>query len=188
MYGRPPWVLLTALSAAAHPGIVREGADGTIQSYHVHVQYLRTGSNSTAKAMRFRDAYIEKWGNATCNGLFDQDRLCVYPVEPHEGGIFMSGNWAAYVPLASYAAVVSWSAQHRGDLSILLHPNSGQHLHDHFRWSTWVGLVWPMNVEAFSQFGAVPGEYCTEWECVYGSPGGWAPDATDLLPGYARVQ
>lgn len=152
--------------AAAHPGIVREGANnGTIESYHIHVQYLKGAPNSTARAMRLRDAYIDRWGSRSCSGLFDQPERCMYAIEDHHDGIFVSGNWAAYVPLADYERIVSWTVQyvssppppkhtedvavgrHRGDLSILFHPNSGQHLHDHFRWSTWIGRVYPMNVD-----------------------------------------
>ena len=32
---------------------------------------------------------------------------------------------------------VEWIMQHRGDLDILIHPNSGAELSDHKIWSSW---------------------------------------------------
>lgn len=135
--------------------------------------YLHGGANSTARALALRERYILEFGNTTCDGLFDQDSLCIYDVENIVDGIFLSGNWAAYIPLENYTTVVSWTAQHRGDLDILFHPNSDQYVHDHFRWSTWLGRPWPLNVEAFSQYNEVTGEYCNMWSCMFGTPGGW---------------
>ena len=63
--------------------------------------------------------------------------------------------------------------QHHGDLSVVFHPNSANMVHDHVRFATWVGRPWPINVEAFFQYGMVPFEHCTEWECVLGASGGW---------------
>ena len=145
----------------------------TINSYHIHVQYLNGTTDSTARAMEFRAAFMKEFGNTTCDGLFEQPDVCMYEIEYHPGGIFVSGNWAAYLPLPRYQEIVSWSAQHRGDLDILFHPNSDNYIHDHFRWSTWLGRPWPLNVEAFSDYPLPNDEYCNMWQCYYGSPGGW---------------
>ena len=46
-------------------------------------------------------------------------------------------------------------------------------VHDHFRYATWVGRPWPLNVEPLLWSGKDPLETCTEWECYYGTSGGW---------------
>ena len=55
----------------------------------------------------------------------------------------------------------------------LFHPNSGHVVHDHFRYATWVGRPWPLNVEPLLWSGKDPLETCNEWECYFGTSGGW---------------
>ena len=78
-----------------------------------------------------------------------------------------------YLPTEKYEAVLAWITRRRGDLSILFHPNSGHVVHDHFRYATWVGRPWPLNVEPLLWSGKDPLETCNEWECYYGTSGGW---------------
>ena len=93
-----------------------------VRSYHLHVQFVAGAAASTAKALKLRRAYAAKWGNRTCTGLFNQDGLCLYPVDHAPNGPFISANWAAYVPTETYEAVLAWITRRRGDLSILFHP------------------------------------------------------------------
>ena len=44
-------------------------------------------------------------------------------------------------------------------------------VHDHFRYATWVGRPWPLNVEPLLWSGKDPLETCNEWECYYGTTG-----------------
>ena len=37
----------------------------------------------------------------------------------------------------------------------------------------WVGRPWPLNVEPLLWSGKDPLETCTEWECYFGTSGGW---------------
>mmetsp|Transcript_29872 Transcript_29872/g.92453 ORF Transcript_29872/g.92453 Transcript_29872/m.92453 type:complete len:195 (-) Transcript_29872:41-625(-) len=177
--------------AAGHPTFARKGqsaaaehathwkgpsttTEQAVRSYHFHVQFVAGNKNSTAKALRLRSAYVERWGNESCAGLFEQDGLCMYNVDFAAMGPFVSGNWAAYVPTARYQEVLAWITQRRGDLSIIAHPNSRNVVHDHFRFATWVGRPWPLNVEPLLwSKGLLPLESCNEWECIIGRSGGW---------------
>ena len=80
---------------------------------------------------------------------------------------------ARRLPTETYEAVLAWNYRRRGDLSILFHPNSGHVVHDHFRYATWVGRPWPLNVEPLLWSGKDPLETCNEFECYYGTSGGW---------------
>mmetsp|Transcript_10880 Transcript_10880/g.32457 ORF Transcript_10880/g.32457 Transcript_10880/m.32457 type:complete len:187 (-) Transcript_10880:53-613(-) len=177
---------LVALAAlpriASHPTYAKRGSstaadEAAVRSYHLHVQFLAGGRNSTAKALGLRQAFVERWGDEACAGLFDQDGLCVFDVDYEPKGPFVSGNWAAYLPTESYQEVLAWITQRRGDLSILFHPNTGRAfsnvVHDHLRFATWVGRPWPLNAEALPQYGVLPLESCNEWECHFGASGGW---------------
>jgi len=159
-------VLLAASVAHAHPTFyvdfdhkpfMARGETPPFQSYHVHVQYIKDGSFSNQSAFQLREAYMDHFGlrdELLCQGspVVEQNRMCLYPWVVRDGGIFISGNWAAYVPLDKYQEVTAWVSQHRKDgpmaLDVLFHPNTNEYLHDHFRWSTWAGRPWPLNPEA----------------------------------------
>lgn len=181
--------------AGAHPSFhadfdpqpyVSGGEVPPFQSYHVHVHYVKDGQLSNMSAALLREAYIQHF-NLTdkdlCRGLFEQGRMCIYAWTLRDGGIFVSGNWAAYIPLENYQEVVAWVTQHRKDgpmaLDVLFHPNTNEYVHDHMRWSTWAGKPWPLNAEAFSDFGKHTDlhEYCDHWECqsmpMIGQGQGW---------------
>ena len=168
-------VLATLPLSQGHGLVARPTEDdpSPARSYHLHVQFVAGAAASTAKALKLRRAYASKWGNKTCTGLFDQGGPCLYPVDRAPNGPFISGNWAAFLPTENYEAVLAWITRRRGDLSIFFHPNSGHVVHDHFRYSTWVGRPWPLNVEPLLWSGKDPLETCNEWECYYGTSGGW---------------
>ena len=41
----------------------------------------------------------------------------------------------------------SWLAVHRGPLSVLIHPNTGDEYRDHTELPIWMGQPWPLAVE-----------------------------------------
>ena len=47
---------------------------------------------------------------------------------------FLVPNFAFYVPLEDFAPTTSWIMQHRGELDVLVHPNSGCAVNDHLDW------------------------------------------------------
>ena len=177
--------LLLASHVKAHPTIhtsfdpsdyTSRGQTPPFQSYHLHVQYIKDGDVSNRSAFALRSAFMDHFNisDEVCSGLFEQPHMCIYEVVNHEGGIFVSGNWAAYIPLQRYQEAVEWVAQHRKDpmnsggvaLDCMFHPNTNEYLHDHFRWSTWAGRAWPLNDEAFSDYGNyTTDKYCDHWEC-----------------------
>merc|ERR1719245_2917670 len=103
-----------SMTASGHPSIHQNfdpapyrqsGVLPPFQSYHFHVQYLKDGNVSATKAMALRTAYVEHFNfSATpeCADLFAETAHCVYPVVIRDGGIFISGNWASFVPLGQY--------------------------------------------------------------------------------------
>ncbi|KAL9596047.1 MAG: hypothetical protein Q9219_006063 [cf. Caloplaca sp. 3 TL-2023] len=52
---------------------------------------------------------------------------------------------------AQFGAFVPWLAIHRGNLSVLVHTNTGNHLRDHTQNATWMGEKLPLNVERFEK-------------------------------------
>jgi aromatic ring-cleaving dioxygenase len=50
---------------------------------------------------------------------------------------------------AQFGAFVPWLVIHRGPLSALLHPNTGDALRDHTARATWLGQAFPLNLKIF---------------------------------------
>ena len=88
-------ILAMIAGAVAHPSIhdnfnpapyMSRGEVPPIQSYHVHVQYVKGGELSNKSAFLFREAYAKHFnltGTKLCQGgpLASQDHMCLFPVE-----------------------------------------------------------------------------------------------------------
>jgi hypothetical protein len=70
--------------------------------------------------------------------------------ETLKGAPFPIGEWSMWVPVAYYQRVVSWYTQHRGDFSLLVHPNTGCENEDHSTWAQWTGQAWPLDMSIFT--------------------------------------
>lgn len=82
------------------------------------------------------------------------------------GGPFVSGEWSIFVPVGYYPLITPWLVQNRGNsvnsakalywkylgnLSMLLHPNTGYEYEDHSIWALWAGQPWPLDMSIFEQ-------------------------------------
>lgn len=67
------------------------------------------------------------------------------------GGPFVSGEWSIFIPLGYYPLITPWLMQNRGNLSMLLHPNTGYEYEDHSIWAMWSGQPWPLDMSIFEQ-------------------------------------
>jgi DOPA 4,5-dioxygenase len=48
-----------------------------------------------------------------------------------------------------FGAFIPWLVIHRGPLSALIHPNTGDHERDHTQRATWMGQPLPLNLRLF---------------------------------------
>ena len=107
-----------------------------IEDWHAHV-YFDPASRDAAWALRER---IER-AFTIALGRFHEK-----PVGPH--------------PLYSYqvafaneqlAALLSWLTLNRGDLTVFIHPNTGQDLEDHRDRAIWMGRQMPLVLDIFTK-------------------------------------
>jgi len=116
---------------------------------------------------KYRFDHHQREFNETMN-----DGLCMFEKKlgfDKCGGIFISGQWSAFIPVKDYSKVYEWTVQNRGDLDALFHPNSGFELYDHSIWASWAGKPWPLNLEFFDEWEKVTASkeaYCNEWGCT----------------------
>jgi aromatic ring-cleaving dioxygenase len=103
-----------------------------ITGYHAHVYYDQA-SKPAASALRDRVAAFEvelgRWHDA--------------PVGPHPCGSYQ----IAFGP-ERFATLVPWLTLNRGDLTVFVHPNTGDALADHSAHVMWLGESRQLDLDA----------------------------------------
>jgi aromatic ring-cleaving dioxygenase len=160
----------------AHVGTqhLKDGEAPEILSWHIHVLFMtNNGQERIDEAMAFRDRAMKRFSMYTndtlCTGEYDPNtesteplpdggridngRLCFisdHDISKTESGPFPTGEWGIFIPVSHLNIVVGWFNQNRGDLSVLLHPNSGFEYEDHSTSAMWSGAPWPLNIDLFT--------------------------------------
>eukprot|EP01063_Lacrimia_lanifica_P009348 TRINITY_DN16336_c1_g1_i1.p1 TRINITY_DN16336_c1_g1~~TRINITY_DN16336_c1_g1_i1.p1 ORF type:complete len:404 (+),score=112.45 TRINITY_DN16336_c1_g1_i1:66-1277(+) len=148
--------------AAAHPQKfssppppVADGEIPPIRSFHVHTLYHLRRHNDAChgydQAMALREKFMTAFdmhGRSECQSDFDQGDLCMFVVSMGPFGPFTTPEWAVFVPVDRYAAVTQWFIQHRGPLTVFIHPNTGYERNDHSDWAMWAGEAYPLALDA----------------------------------------
>eukprot|EP00008_Paramoeba_atlantica_P014493 CAMPEP_0201500950 /NCGR_PEP_ID=MMETSP0151_2-20130828/83330_1 /ASSEMBLY_ACC=CAM_ASM_000257 /TAXON_ID=200890 /ORGANISM="Paramoeba atlantica, Strain 621/1 / CCAP 1560/9" /LENGTH=411 /DNA_ID=CAMNT_0047894425 /DNA_START=63 /DNA_END=1298 /DNA_ORIENTATION=+ len=166
------------------------------RSYHVHVLFQPEHQSDACtgydEAMTLRDMFISEFNlnpfdsNITCEGDFDQGRMCLFPVALVPFGPFPVSQWAAFFTLDDYAHVVPWMMQNRGPFSVFVHPNSGYERNDHHSWGVWMGQEWFLDLSAAEFQVSLPPSYppnCRNVGNLYNIPNQTRepPARTDVL-------
>ena len=108
-----------------------------ITSWHAHV-YFDGSSRDAAWALR---GVIEiELGSRIQMGRFHEK-----PVGPHP--MF---SYQVTVRNDQFTPVVSWLTPNHGDLTVFIHPNTGQDLEDHRDRALWIGRSMPLVLSLFT--------------------------------------
>ena len=105
----------------------------SITGYHAHVYY---DADSKAAAAELRDA-VEARFDVRLGRWHDR------PVGPHPSWSYQ----IAFAP-ALFAEIVPWLALNRGELTIFLHPETGDVVPDHRDHALWLGDKAELNLDA----------------------------------------
>ena len=103
-----------------------------IAGWHAHVYYGE--GDSRRRAERLRKAIEARF--AVRMGRWRNE-----PVGPHPRPMYQV---AFDAPL--FASFVPWLALNRDELTVLIHPRTGDEVADHTRFALWLGAVLPMKV------------------------------------------
>ena len=108
----------------------------TLKGYHAHV-YFDVATRATAE--RLRDTISAQFTVEA--GAFADEPRGPHPV-PQFNVIFEEPEFARLVP---------WLMLNREDLSVLVHPLSGDNYDDHTRYAMWLGTPVPLRLERLSK-------------------------------------
>ncbi|EUC66038.1 dopa 4,5-dioxygenase [Rhizoctonia solani AG-3 Rhs1AP] len=98
------------------PTDVERVVEGEIREWHFHIYFLQRNAAQHAAALALRNAILRlrRDGAFVAVPLY---RVNTTPIGPHP-----AGSYEIWVPRESFVSVYSYICQHRGDLSVLVHP------------------------------------------------------------------
>jgi len=96
-----------------------------IVDYHAHVYF---DAASREPAARLREAVLARFPGATMGRWHER------PIGPHPRWSYQIAFAPALLP-----ELLPWLALNRGDLTVFLHPNTGDDLADHRDFAVWMG-------------------------------------------------
>ena len=111
---------------------------GEISGYHIHIYYDSDDGPASAKALR--DALAGRFEVEI--GLW-RDKAG----GPHPTPMFQV-NFAVEL----FPAIVPWLMLNRGDLNVLVHPETGDDVADHGDHALWLGQTLPIDFDAVRSF------------------------------------
>lgn len=106
-----------------------------IKHYHAHIYYdpasrARAAILRERIAARFPDAVVGSWHDV--------------PVGPHSQAMYQVA-----FPTDMLASFLPWLILNRDDLTILVHPGTGNGYDDHTKHAIWLGAVLPVRLGVF---------------------------------------
>lgn len=108
-----------------------------IRDWHAHVYYTPATRDRAAElrewiGARFPEAVLGRWHEEK--------------VGPHPQAMYQ-----VLFPARLFAELVPFIALNRGDLTVLVHPNTGRERDDHTRHATWMGAVLPLDLSVLKE-------------------------------------
>lgn len=105
-----------------------------IESYHAHVYYEE---QTFEKAQALCEEAVKRFN-------VKMGRLHRKPVGPHP----MWSCQLSFLP-EMYSQIIPWLSLNRNDLTIFVHPNTGNDLDDHTKYVGWLGECKKLKIDMF---------------------------------------
>ena len=110
-----------------------------IEGYHAHIYYDAT---TRGAAERLREAMVQGF-------IVRLGRWHDQPVGPHPVSMYQ----VAFA-VDEFPRLVPWLMLNRGELSVLVHPVTGDDYADHAQFALWLGPPLPLKLEVLRRGGA----------------------------------
>lgn len=112
-----------------------------IVDYHAHIYYDPASRDDAA---RLREGIAEAFPKALPGRWHDS------PVGPHPVAMYQVA-----FPVAEFARLVPWLMLNRGELAVLVHPNTDDEYADHAHHALWLGAKLTLRLDVLKRKGAV---------------------------------
>ena len=128
------------------------------QSYHIHIIFYGTNTNSTNDADALKKQFAEEFDVTEDCPIspadlgINQKTICAFATEYEPVGPFLTAQWSFFIPKIIHEEVMSffnkpvqWTMQNRRNFDAFIHPNTGCSTRDHVDWSLWGGNKWALD-------------------------------------------
>ncbi|RMX87174.1 hypothetical protein D0869_02556 [Hortaea werneckii] len=128
--------------SAAYKEFTNPITNSTRGGFDVHIYYLQTNASESQFAQELWERIRREFPELRIYRVWDKP-IGPHPVAMFEVNLFTPEQFGAFVP---------WLVIHRGALSVLLHPNTGDDVRDHTQLATWMGQPYPLQVGMLREF------------------------------------
>ncbi|KXL45023.1 hypothetical protein M433DRAFT_154691 [Acidomyces richmondensis BFW] len=125
---------LPKLPSPAYKKFVEPITNGSRGGFDVHIYYV--GESETKFAAALHERIRREFPELRTYRFWDRP-VGPHPVSMFEVNLFTPEQFGAFVP---------WLVIHRGPLSVLVHPNTGDDIRDHTQRSIWMGQPYPLQI------------------------------------------
>lgn len=142
--------------------------DAPLQSYHIHILFTAANASQVQAALAFQLQFMTAYdllGKANCTMTAGDPaawatEICAFEIDWQPAGPFLTAQYSFFIPKKDVLSTIAWSVRHKGELDMLLHPNSGCEVEDHTKWALWGGKKLQLDTSIFSceYPGCVPQE------------------------------
>ncbi|KXT01709.1 hypothetical protein AC578_2792 [Pseudocercospora eumusae] len=102
--------------------------------FDIHIYFLQTNASEVRFAKELHSRIRLEFPELRIYQVWEK------PIGPHPVGMFEVN---VFTP-RQFGAFVPWLVIHRGPLSALIHPNTGEDERDHTQRATWMGVAYPL--------------------------------------------
>jgi aromatic ring-cleaving dioxygenase len=135
-------------------------------SYHIHILFPPSNKQKTIDAMNLQHKFIKNFrleNKSNCSMVAGdpapwQVDICSYEVDWVPEGPFLTAQYSFFIPTNRLQDTSQFMLTHKGNLDMLIHPNTGCEKEDHTNWASWSGTKWEIDTSVFSceYIGCVP--------------------------------
>ncbi|CAF1208791.1 unnamed protein product [Adineta steineri] len=123
--------------------VVKFDTDVIYYSYHIHVYFLQKNTLQRNEALLLRKRFLSEFNVTICPNHCDTwcPQICHWDFNRSPTGPHPIGSWGVYIPLEQFTRTVSFISMYHGNLSVLIHPNSGHPKIDHLLNAFWIKSI-----------------------------------------------
>ncbi|KAH9861622.1 hypothetical protein J1614_011374 [Plenodomus biglobosus] len=131
----------TGKKSEAYSSFVSPITNGIRGGFDIHIYFLHEDKEEVKFANELWERIRREFPELRIYRVWDK-AIGPHPLAMFEVNLFTPEQFGAFIP---------WLVIHRGPLSALIHPNTGEDERDHTQRATWMGHPLPLNLKMFKK-------------------------------------